>query len=53
MAEVPPCIGGICHGRMPWGVRCWAGDSQASVKQILIEPQVLGMKNAFNNPEAL
>ena len=53
MAEVPPRIGGICHGDCPRAVSCGIGDGQASTKQALIDPHLLGMNNAFNNLEAL
>jgi hypothetical protein len=53
MAEVPPRIGGICHDDYPRAVSRGTGDSQASTKQALIDSELLGMKNAFNNPEAL
>ena len=51
--EVPPCIGGICHGGNPRAARGVADDRQASIKQALTDSQLLGMNNAFINPEAL
>jgi hypothetical protein len=53
MPEVPPCIGGICQSGNLRAARCVAADSQASIKQALIDSQLLGMNNAFINPEAL